>query len=288
MHTASFQMEHQAQSEYYVDPHFCPGFIGLSMPPVLPGSLLHSSEHQILNVLVSGSPQDFETSQNFDDSAHSLRKHVPYSSVLVSSGKCGVDIERSNDMDLHSTDSFNKVQRKPESSADEFARNNAHGAVKRCAANEKRLKRMNELLESLADGAWSSFDDRHTLARKLKINRYYPTIRLKMLQSRLDEFQPKIDDIDSFATDPNLYENARKCGEEISDEVNSLRMLEEQALEVVRAMIASMSADTPICAEEAQAMLSRVKALFNPARKALSATVSRLAAEKECHSLIAR
>ena len=95
-------------------------------------------------------------------------------------------------------------------------------------------------------------------------------------------------DIDSADADPNLHENARKCGEELSEEVSSLRLLEDQTLKTVHAMIASMSEDIPICAEEAQAILSRVKAMFSPARQALSAAVRRLAAEQDSRSLIAR
>ncbi len=294
MDSECFLLEDQDQSEFYADSQFSPSFIDLSMPAEHPGSLLHSPEHKSQKVSTRPGSQSVETFQDFSNSAHSLRmKHAQncdYSTVLVSSGKCGVDIKCTQDMDLHSVDCVNNVKQKQESSAEKFPQNHAHGAVQRCAANEKRLVRINELLDSLAEGAWSTPDDLQTMQGNLKLNKYYPMIRLKMLKSRLmhHELQPITDGIDSAAADPDLYENASKCGEEICDEVSSLRMLEEQALDAVQAMMASMSADIPLCAEESQAILSRVKALFNPARRALSARVKRLAAEKDSHSRIAR
>ncbi len=53
-------------------------------------------------------------------------------------------------------------------------------------------------------------------------------------------------------------------------------------------MMTSMSGDIPIRTEEALTILSRVKATFSPAHKALGAAVQRLAAERDSHTLIAR
>jgi hypothetical protein len=53
--------------------------------------------------------------------------------------------------------------------------------------------------------------------------------------------QRKIDGIDSAAADPDLFENVRKCGPEISDEVSTLQMLEDKTSKTVRAMLESMS-----------------------------------------------
>ena len=154
----------------------------------------------------------------------------------------------------------------------------------------KRLERMNEMLESLSDGAWICDNETQTLAKRLKLSKYYPAIRSKMLDTRLMQqpTQPRKDSIDCAAADPNLQENSIKCGGEISDEVSTLQILEDKTSKSVHAMLASLSGDIPICSEEAEAILSRVKATFDPARKALSAAVRSLAAEKDSHSTIAR
>jgi hypothetical protein len=127
---------------------------------------------------------------------------------------------------------FASVHRKPEPAEHNFHSQQAEGAVKRCEASVKRLHRMNEVLESLSEAAWSSSDDMQTLAKRFRLNHYYPTIRSTMLKSRLmhHQSQPITNDIDSDAVDPNLHENARKCGAEISDEVSSdsLQMLENE------------------------------------------------------------
>jgi hypothetical protein len=77
-------------------------------------------------------------------------------------------------------------------------------------------------------------------------------------------------------------------GPEISDEVSTLQMLEDKTSETVQAMLESISKDIPICTQEAETILSYVKTTFNPARKALSTAVRKLAVEKDSHLLIAR
>jgi hypothetical protein len=293
-------MEIRDQNEFYADLQSRPVFFGLSLPPVLPGSLLPSPAQAFPpHTQVRRRPDSVEIFQHFARSAQSL--HIKcqeelnrdYCAVLVSSTVSEIDKKQTLDTGLHSpvsVDFFDSVQRMQDSPADSNPTHRVEGAVKRCEASVKRLQRMNEALESLANAAWFSPDHSQTLAERLKINKYYPAIRSKMLDSGLMHHvsQRKIDDIDSDAADPDLFENARKCGPEISDEVSTLQMLEDKTSKTVRAMLESMSGDVPICTEEAKSILSHVKATFNPARAALSAAVRRLAVEKDSHSMIAR
>ena len=290
-------LEVRNPSEQYADLQSRAAFFGLSMPPVLPGSLLpppdrsHTAPAKVC-------PHSVTTFQNFVHSANSLRmNHAPdreYCAILVSPAKCRDEKERTHETGPHSPEPvdffFDRAVELTESSADGHPRHTADGAVKRCEASVKRLERINEMLESFAEGAWSSGDDMQTLARDLRRNKHYSAIQSRMLHSRLmrHERQPMLADVDIFAADPNLFNYARSCGAEMNEELISLQMLEEQTLKTVQAMVASMSGDVPICTEEARSIVSSVRAKFGPAHRALSAAMRRLAVEKDSHSSIAR
>ncbi len=303
----SSRMEFKDQSEFGADLHSRPVFFDL--PPVLPGFLLSSGQLFPPSQYVSTrfSTERVEPVRNFTHSANSLRiQHAPdpdYCEVLVSSAECRVDKKRTHDMiglrSPVSVDIFDRLQSKLDSPADEIPAHNAEGAVKRCEASVKRLERMNGMLDSIADGAWLSSDQMQALTKKLNLNKFYAAIRSRMFDSRLmhqvqhasqdsQESQPKQDGIDPAAADPDLYKIANKCGAEMSDEVSTLQLLEDKTLEKVRAMLASINGEIPICTEEVETILSHVKVKFNPARKALSAAMRILAVEKDLHSLIAR
>ena len=233
-----------------------------------------------------------ESFQNSTHYAISQQTKLTHLAVLLSSDNCRVDSNFKHNLHLHSpvsSDTFESVQIRQDSSACEYPLRSAEGAVKRCEASVKRLGRMHEMVESLAEEAWSSSDISQSQKIELKLNEYYPTICSKLLDSRLPHqgSQPSNDDADSNAY-PSLYENARRCAAGIRDEVCSLQMLEEQAVETVQAMLASMSGDVPIRSGEAHAIVSRVKASFNPARRALSEAVRTSAEETDSHARIAR
>ena len=168
----------------------------------------------------------------------------------------------------------------------------AEGALKRCEANVKRMARLNSMMESFAGESWSDTDHCKSLARNLRNSKYFPALQSRMLRFRLMKRQCRHSQLANIVEHPQhdteLNRNAMRCGADMSDEVGSLQLLQERAVDTLRAMLRSMSGDVSICGEEVQAALSRVRSSFASANKALSHAVSRLAADKESSTLASR
>jgi hypothetical protein len=222
-----------------------------------------------------------------------IHEMIQYRTVLLSSS---IGFHNSVDgiivQSPTSVDFFHKAHTETETTCDQGATTAAEGALKRCEASVQRLARLSAMIEYLGNEAWSCSDDQLNLANKLEQSRFFPAIQFTMMAQRLRNQNRRSADASDAGSAPSpaatLYENARRCGADASDEAASLQTLQERAAETVRRMLRSMSGDVPICTEEVQAAVRASHDVFLPAQQALSQAVERLAADQASNTLASR
>jgi hypothetical protein len=157
----------------------------------------------------------------------------------------------------------------------------ADGAFRRCEARAERLDRLNATMEEFCKEDWSESNTRVLLEHRLKQNRFAPAIRASLQAIRLRTLHARPELIAAAAYEPpspdlNLSGRARACGPAVAGELTSLRMVQQQTVTAVAAMLRSASADVPLSGEEARAVVARARRAYAPAKLALRSAVDEL------------
>ena len=137
----------------------------------------------------------------------------------------------------------------------------------------RRLDVLNKRIESFLESLHLQFKETDHLSSKLNQNKYFPSIKRKLLMSRLVPYESTWGPLDQATTTPVKLVPTEELEAVFITEISALYTLESLSSEIVSKMIATISSDIPFCTEEVKAISHRLHQQFQPAWTILSKVV---------------